>query len=194
VKRAAVFLDRDGTLVDEVGYASRPEDIRLLPGAGEAVAALRSAGFLVVLLTNQSGVARGYFTEDDLHAMHCKLEKDLAKAGGALDGIYYCPHHPEGADGPYSVECRCRKPAAGMLTQAAVDLGIDTSRSYAVGDSVRDLFPGFSPLRGRVLVLTGNGRDALESPAAEDIRPFRTFDHLLMASDWIVERANRVKP
>jgi D-glycero-D-manno-heptose 1,7-bisphosphate phosphatase len=184
----AVFLDRDGTLVADAHYASSPDQIRLLPGAGAAVAALNRAGFLAVVLTNQSGVARGYFSEEDLHAMHVKLSADLALHGARLDAIHFCPHHPDGKPGPFAVACDCRKPAPGMLFKALHEHPIDPARSFLVGDALRDLFPGADlPLR-RILVLTGRGRESLAELDRESIQPDHVAQDLAAATAWILSR------
>ena len=128
----AVFLDRDGTIARDVPYCSRPEDFELLPGAAEAIRLLNEYGFKVVIVTNQSGIARGYFTERMLARIHDKMQKELAKQGAHVDAIYYCPHHPDD-------NCDCRKPKPKMVLQAAVDLDIDLNQSYVIGDSEMDI-------------------------------------------------------
>ena len=141
MRNRAIFLDRDGAVVEDVGYARTPEQMKLLPGAAEAIAAFQGRGYMVVLITNQSGVGRGLFTEDDLARMHEKIQADLAPAGGRLDAIYFCPHLP--ADHPESPgPCRCRKPQPGMLLQAAADLDVDLAASFMVGDSPCDVGAG----------------------------------------------------
>ena len=133
--RRAVFLDRDDTLCKDVPYCRRPEDLNLLPGAGDAVRRLNEAGYCVVVVTNQSGIARGFLTEGDLTKIHDKMKRDLASFGAHVDGIYHCPHHPD--DG-----CECRKPKPTMILRAARDLGIDLRRSYTVGDRLHDVQMG----------------------------------------------------
>lgn len=128
----AVFLDRDGTINRDVPYCSRPEDFDLLPGAAEAIELLNEHGFKVVVVTNQSGIARGYFTEGMLASIHDKMQKELAKHGAHVDAIYYCPHHPDD-------NCECRKPKPKMILQAVRDLDIDLSQSYVIGDSEMDV-------------------------------------------------------
>ncbi len=140
--RPAVFLDRDGTLVREVDYLREVSELRLLPGAAEAVRKLNEAGFAVALLTNQSGLARGYLTEAKFQEIQETLVGRLARRGAHLDGMYYCPHHPRATVPEYRRECDCRKPAAGMLVRAAAEMRLDLARSYAVGDRARDLVPG----------------------------------------------------
>lgn len=128
----AVFIDRDGTIAKDVPYCSRPEDFELLPGAAEGIKLLKENGFLVIIITNQSGIARGYFTEETLAKIHQKMQMELAQYGACVDAIYYCPHHPD--DG-----CDCRKPKPKLVLQAARDLNIDLSQSYVIGDSEMDI-------------------------------------------------------
>lgn len=128
----AVFIDRDGTINRDVPYCGRPEDFELLPGAAEGIKLLNEHGFKVVVVTNQSGIARGYFTEEILARIHDKMKKELAKHGAHIDAIYYCPHHPDD-------NCECRKPKPKMVFQAALDLDIDLSQSYVIGDSEVDI-------------------------------------------------------
>ena len=128
----AVFIDRDGTIARDVPYCSRPEDFELLPGAVEGIRLLNERGFQVVVITNQSGVARGYFTEQMLARIHDKMRGDLAEYNARIDAIYYCPHHPDD-------NCDCRKPQPKMVFQAASDLGIDPKQSYVIGDSDADV-------------------------------------------------------
>jgi histidinol-phosphate phosphatase family protein len=146
--RPAVFVDRDGTLVEDVGYCCRPEDLRLLPGAAPAVALLNRAGLPVVVVTNQSAVARGYLSPQGLDAIHARLREVLAAGGAHLDAIYVCPHHPR--DG-----CPCRKPKPGLLHRAAADLGLDLARSYVVGDRAADVEVARAVGAAAVLVETG---------------------------------------
>jgi D-glycero-D-manno-heptose 1,7-bisphosphate phosphatase len=167
-QRAAVFLDRDGTLLDELGFLARPADLRLLPGAAAGVRALNQAGLAVVLVTNQSGIARGLFSEADLAAIHARLAQELERAGAHLDALYHCPHHPEQGQPPLRRACSCRKPEPGLLLLAARELGLDLARSWIVGDSVRDLEAGRrAGIPGRVLVLTGKGQATLAGLAPE---------------------------
>lgn len=162
VKRPAVFLDRDGTISHEVGYVNHASRFELFPWTIEALRHLRAAGFLAVVATNQSGVARGYFSEELVREVHAKLQAELEAAGTRLDGIYYCPHHPGEGQPPYRQECACRKPKPGMLQRAAQELGIDLPRSVLVSDKYEDVAMAHDlGLRG-VLVLTGYGRGEYE--------------------------------
>jgi len=148
--KPAVFLDRDGTLIEDVHYLSRLEDIRPMPGAAECLGRLRAAGFAVVLITNQSGVARGYFSEEFVKQAHERLEDIL---GFRFDGIYYCPHGPDEG-------CGCRKPATGMAESAVRELNIDLAASFVIGDKPADIELALAAGMRGVLVLTGYGRES----------------------------------
>jgi len=137
-REAAVFLDRDGVIVEDPGHLHRPEDLRVLPGAVESIRELRRAGFKVIVVTNQSAVARGLLTEQDLAALHASMAEQLARGGAMLHDILYCPHHPEGL-GAYAIACECRKPAPGMLLAAQARHGLDLARSFLVGDQLSDV-------------------------------------------------------
>lgn len=152
--RRAVFLDRDGTLIREEKYLSDPAGIVLIPGVVEALRRLRQGGFALVVVTNQSGIARGYYALDDYHAVEEALDRILALHGIVLDATHFCPHHPD-----VTGDCPCRKPATGMHRTAAEDLGLDLARSYYVGDRVRDLLPALELGGEGILVRTGYGRD-----------------------------------
>jgi D-glycero-D-manno-heptose 1,7-bisphosphate phosphatase len=157
--RAAVFFDRDGTLTVEKERVRSTRDLELLEGALEAVCDLKHCGYAVVLITNQSAVARGWLSEDELRAIHADLAARFERFGAQLDGIYACPHHPTEGHAPYRRECDCRKPRSGLIVRAARDLDLDLSRSWIVGDAERDLLAGANlALRG-VLVGTGKGSD-----------------------------------
>ncbi|MEJ2422589.1 MAG: HAD family hydrolase [Acidobacteriota bacterium] len=156
-----VFLDRDGTVTEEIGYVNDPARLRLLPGAAEAIRAFNRAGVPVLLATNQAGVARGYFTEDVLKATLDRLAEMLGILGARLDHMYYCPHHPAVGEPPYRQDCNCRKPKPGMLLAGAADFDLDLSRSYVVGDKISDV--GFAQAAGAkgILVKTGYGAGEL---------------------------------
>lgn len=183
----AVFLDRDGTLNHDPGYIHRPEAFILLPGVQEAVRTLNEAGYLAVVVTNQAGIARGYYTEEDLCAVHRKLRDEVAAEGGRLDGIYHCPHHPAAGDGPLTRACFCRKPAPGMIYRAALDLEIDLGRSFMIGDREGDLEAGRRAGCRTILVLTGEGRTTQkEIERAGGMQPDRVFETLIDAVRWII--------
>ena len=149
--RPAVFLDRDGTVIEDRHYLGDPAGVALLAGAGEAVARLNRAGLAVLLVTNQSGIGRGYFSEADFAAVQVRLEALLAAGGARLDGVYHCPHAPD-----HAPPCDCRKPALGLFRRAAAEHGVDLARSYYVGDRVRDVAPALE-LGGRGILVAPEG-------------------------------------
>ena len=182
----AVFLDRDGVINTEGGqYITRPEDLVILPGALDAIAALTRAGWPIVVFTNQSGVGRGYMPADALDAIHSSLRREVALSGGELTAIYACPHHPEAG-------CDCRKPKPGMLTQAARDHDLDLSASFAVGDSPRDIAAGGAAGCQTVLVLSGHTKEYIpeQFPAPH---PDHVFPNLLAFTHWLLGPAAQVQ-
>lgn len=181
----AVFLDRDGTLVEERGYLTTPDDVALLPGAAAAVRALREAGWKVFVVSNQAAVAKGLITEEELGGIHLRLAALLAAEGARLDGLYWCPHHPEGTVPEYAQECGCRKPRPGLLEQAAREHGLELSRCVTVGDSARDVEAGRAAGTRTVLVRTGHGRRAEEAGVEADF----VADDLGAAAAWIISGA-----
>jgi D-glycero-D-manno-heptose 1,7-bisphosphate phosphatase len=159
-----VFLDRDGTLVEDHGYTHRLEDYALLPGVPEGLRRLAQAGFALAIVTNQSGIGRGYYAEDDFHAFQRHLVADLARRGLRIESTFFCPHLPEAA-------CACRKPASGMLEQARRELGADLARSWVIGDHRSDVeLAARAGCAGAVLVLTGHGSEESALVAAETLR------------------------
>ncbi|CAN5656234.1 HAD family hydrolase [soil metagenome] len=159
----AVFVDRDGTLVEARHYPSRPEDLVLYHGICDELRRVQEHGFLLVLITNQSGIARGYFTEHDLTCMHDDLCERLQRNGVTIDAIYFCPHHVDGVIEDLAIECDCRKPKPGMLLRAASDLDIDLSRSWFVGDILDDIEAG--KCAGCKTVLVDLGTESLPQSA-----------------------------
>ena len=157
----AVFLDRDGTINVEKDYLYRIDDFEFIPGAPEAIRLLNSAGFLVVVVTNQSGVARGYYTEEDVDTLHSHISNELATVGARVDAWNYCPHHPSGK-GRYAFPCNCRKPLPGMLRDAAQRLDIDLSSSIMIGDKLVDMEAAIAAGCRPILVRSGYGR--IEEP------------------------------
>ena len=155
--RAGLFLDRDGTINTEVDFLRSPDELHLLPGAARAIREANAAGLPVVVITNQSGIARGYLTEDDLARVHDRLQSLLASEGARLDAIEYCPHHPTAGRPPYNVDCDCRKPGTGMLRRSAERLGIDLASSFLIGDRCVDMEAGQAAGCRTILVLTGYG-------------------------------------
>ena len=138
-RRPAAFLDRDGVINIDHGYVHRPEDLEWVLGAPEAVRLLNEAGYYVLVITNQSGVARGYYDEAAVKRFHAHMRERIEAAGAHIDAFYYCPHHPQGIVKELAVTCRCRKPAPGMLEQAAVEWPIDRKRSFLIGDKDDDM-------------------------------------------------------
>jgi D-glycero-D-manno-heptose 1,7-bisphosphate phosphatase len=184
----AVFLDRDGTVTEEVGYLTDLAKLSVIPGAGAAIRRLNDAGLKVVLVTNQSGVARGYFPESLVHEAHKKLTEMLAADGARLDGIYYCPHHPKAGNSRYTMECDCRKPSTGLVERAAKELGVDLSQSFMVGDKWSDVEMGHRAGMKSILVRTGFAHD---DPG--NVRPDHVKDPEFVAHDladtveWILK-------
>ncbi len=183
--RPAVFLDRDGTLVEEAGYLDRIERLVFFPYSVDAVRALNRAGLAVVIVTNQAGVARGIFREEFVAEAHRHITARLDAGGARVDGFYYCPHHPEASVEQYRIACDCRKPQPGLLRRAASDLGLDLSRSFVVGDRWHDLQAGQAVGARGVLVRTGYGRTEEASPKP-GVAPAATVDNLIAAAAWIL--------
>lgn len=138
-RRPAAFLDRDGVLNVDHGYVHRPEQLEWIAGAPESVRLLNEAGYYVLVITNQSGVARGFFDEAAVKSFHAHMQNVLAGKGAHIDAFYYCPHHPEGTVKAFAMACSCRKPRTGMLEQAAREWPIDVSRSFFIGDNEADM-------------------------------------------------------
>lgn len=186
--RRAFFLDRDGTLCPEVGYVNHVSRVALLPGAIAAVRLAHEAGYLCVLITNQAGVARGYFTEGLVHQAHARLRELLAAGGVALDGLYYCPHHPTAGEPPYRAECQCRKPRPGMIHLAARELDIDLPASVVVGDKISDVEMAHSLGARGVLVRTGYGLgEETHQRQRWTTTPEHVADDLAAAVRWVIE-------
>ncbi len=185
--KGAVFLDRDGTISEEVGYITNLNQFQLMTKSAEAVKLMNERGLKVILITNQAGVAKGYFPEEMVNRVHKKMEKTLSDQGAFLDAIYYCPHHPEGVVETYRKKCECRKPASGLLRQASEEHGIDISSSYMVGDKMVDVECAHQIGVKGVLVLTGYGKDELKKIEGARIRrPEYVADDIFNAVKWIV--------
>ena len=187
--RPAVFLDRDGTINEQMGYVNHLSRFHLLPGAARAIRGLNEAGLAVVVVTNQSGLARGYFPESLLDHVHAELHRLLAREGAHLDGLYICPHHPEAREERFRLDCDCRKPRTGLLERAAAELGLDLGRSYMVGDRWSDLRCGAAVGASTILVLTGYGLgDAAYVGPGQPVQPDHVAEDLLAAAEWIIAR------
>lgn len=185
--RPAVFLDRDGTINEQMGYINHLSRFHLLPRVGEAIRLLNEQRIPVVVTTNQSGLARGYFPESLLTAVHAKMVEELAAAGARLDGIYVCPHHPEAKEERFRLACTCRKPKTGLFTQAATELGLDLAKSYVVGDRWSDLKAAAACGAKGVLVLTGYGRgDRDYIGPGQTVQPHWVAEDLYDAVVWIL--------
>lgn len=183
----AVFLDRDGTINEEITYLSRPDQLRLLDGAAEAIRLLNQAAFKVVIVTNQAGVARGYFSEETVREIHWALENMLGENGAHVDAIYYCPHHPSAGLGVYKADCQCRKPKPGMLEKASAELGLDLCQAFVVGDKISDLQAGRAVGCHNILVRTGYGLESEKDFSACAWQPDWIADNLLAAARWILQ-------
>jgi len=158
----AVFIDRDGTISEEVGYINHLSRFRLFPYSAAAIKQLHENGYLAIVITNQAGVARGYFSEDMVQTIHTQMTKDLEASGAALDAIYYCAHHPSAGEPPYQLDCDCRKPKPGLLLRAAQDYDIDLTNSWMVGDRYSDIELAANAGVKSALVLSGYGRGEWE--------------------------------
>jgi D-glycero-D-manno-heptose 1,7-bisphosphate phosphatase len=183
----AVFLDRDGTLIEDIPYLGSVDRLALFPWTIDTVRALNRAGLAVVIVTNQSGIARGFMTEAAVHDIHSEISRRLEAGGARVEAYYYCPHHPDGTVEPYGRRCDCRKPARGLVDRAASDLHLDPSRSFVVGDKWVDVGLARGIGARGILVRTGTG-------AAEEARPSPgvtadvVVDNLAGAASWILQR------
>jgi len=215
MSRKAVFLDKDGTIVPETGARTADVNVRPVPEAVEAIRKLRAAGFVIVVVTNQAAIARGYFTESELAVAHKALLAKFDAAGAPIDAVYYCPHLPDGTVMPYAIACGCRKPKPGLLLRAAEELRVDLTQSYMIGDGERDILAaravgckGTARVRPyqagaaeqcRQLGQTGQtsqtGRTG-QTGQTRDTQADAVFEHVRDAADWVlaVERGKRPSP
>jgi D-glycero-D-manno-heptose 1,7-bisphosphate phosphatase len=185
VTPAAVFLDRDGTLIEEIGYLDRPERVDLYPWSIDAIRAFNRAGLRVVMVTNQSGVARGFFTEAVVDQVHQHIAALLEAGGAHIDAYYYCPHHPDGKVARYARACDCRKPSRGLVDRAERELGIDPRRSFAVGDRWLDIALARTVGARGILVRTGYGAGE-EARPQEGLTADAVVNNLVEAAGWIL--------
>ena len=186
MKKRAVFIDRDGTLSEEVGYVNHPTRFRLFPYAAEAIKLLHESGWLAIVITNQAGVARGYFSEEMVNAVHEILSSELQTAGTFIDAIYYCAHHPTVGDAPYRHDCDCRKPKPGLIFRAAKDFDIDLKNSWMIGDRYSDVELAHNGGVRSALVMSGYGRGEWEHQRQNwTHQPDLVADDLLQAVETI---------
>ena len=189
MKKIAVFLDRDGTINEDVGYPSSFDQIRIYPFSYEAIRKINQAGLIAIIVTNQSGVSRGFFTEEDLLKIHEKLQEVFNHHGAYFDAIYYCPHY---SNNP-SKTCKCRKPLPGMAEKASKEFNIDLKKSYMIGDKKEDILFGLNIGAKSILVLTGFGKSASFQLKESGISPSYIAENLLDAVNWILNDINKNK-
>jgi D-glycero-D-manno-heptose 1,7-bisphosphate phosphatase len=187
--RPAVFMDRDGCLIEEAGYINHPSRVRMLPRSSAAVARLNRAGIAAVMATNQAGIARDYFSKETLDAVNAEVERQLGGHGARLDALYVCTHHPTAGQPPFRLECECRKPKPGLLLRAAAEMCLDLSRSVMIGDKPSDIGAGHAAGLATVLVLTGYGRGEWEYRRQEwTLKPDHVAEDLFDAVEWALGR------
>lgn len=193
--KPAVFLDRDGTVCEEMGYLNDESRMRVFPFSGRAIRRLNEAGYEVIIVTNQGGVARGYFPESFLGKVHRKLRRELARSGARLSGIFYCPHHPAGEVAPYAVQCDCRKPSPGLVKIAARKFGLDLERSFVVGDKIVDVELARRVGARGILVETGYGRGEVRFRRKTwTVQPDYIARDLAGAARWILAQHSSEGP
>jgi D-glycero-D-manno-heptose 1,7-bisphosphate phosphatase len=192
-KRSAVFFDRDGTLIADAGYLNHPSQIKLFSQTAEALKSLRKAGFYLFVVTNQSGVARGYFSEAQVKNVHQNLRRMLKVKGAKIDAFFYCPHHPQGKVKSFSKKCDCRKPSPGMVKQALKRYSIDLKKSYVVGDKLDDiLLAKNAKVAAGLLVRTGNGRKSELEFRKLKLKNSAVVSNLAQAAQWILSRKDKL--
>ena len=181
----AFFLDRDGTIIEEVGYLDRPERVEFFPWTIDAIRVLNRAGLAVVMVSNQSGIARGFFTEAVADEVHGRMAEMLAAGGARIDAYYYCPHHPDGTVERLAKACDCRKPARGLVDRAVAEFGVDPTRSFVVGDRWLDVELARTVGAKGILVRTGYG-DMQERKPSRGAKADAVVDNLISAASWIL--------
>ena len=187
--RRAVFLDRDGTINVEKDYLHKIEDFEFIPGAPEAIKRLKDAGFLVIVVSNQSGVGRGYFDEHAVEKLHRYVQSELAGHNTSIDAFYFCPHHPEKGIGNYKIVCDCRKGEPGMLLQAAKEYDVDLQKSFMIGDKLADIEAGHRAGCQVLLVLTGYGERVASKPELSLVEKCQNLDSAAsLILDQLVEK------
>ncbi len=192
MKRPAVFIDRDGTVNEQMGYINHISRFVLLPGAEEAIKLLNSHQYLVVVVSNQSGVARGYFPIELVDEVHAHMRVLLEKEGAFVDGIFFCPHYPRGVVPEYSIECDCRKPKTGLIEKACEVFDVDMANSYVIGDRYSDIELALRLNLEGILVTTGYGLGDVDYVFPRlSFKPAHIAKDLLHAARWIIERQDR---
>lgn len=186
IKSPAVFLDRDGALIFDKNYLKAPEQVKLYSHTANAINKLRKAGFKIIVITNQSGIARGKFTLNDLTAVHKRFLSLLKERGTKIDGLYFCPHIDED-------KCVCRKPKTGMVLQAAKEFNLDLKKSYTAGDSVRDYLTGFNMGGKGILLLTGHGKRQQKLVKEQTIKPLSICRNILTAANFMIKDSGILK-
>jgi len=190
-KNTAIFLDRDGTINDEVGYLDHENKLQIIPAAFEAIRLINESGMKAVVITNQAGVAKGLFTEKFVRKINGQIQSALLEKGALIDRFYFCPHHPSEGNDPYRKICDCRKPEPGLLHQAAADLDIDLAQSYLIGDRLRDIETAHRAYAKGILVMTGYGQDLMQQAGPDEANEFNQPDHIaqdiLEAVRWILK-------
>jgi D-glycero-D-manno-heptose 1,7-bisphosphate phosphatase len=191
MSRPAVFLDRDGTIIEERGYLERLEQIRFFPWTGDALRLLKRAGYATVVITNQSAIAHGLIDEAFLSQVHHTMDARLASSGGGIDRYYFCPHMPEARLERYRQTCGCRKPAPGMIAQACRDMDLDPAQSIMVGDRWLDVECGRAAGTRAVLVRSGHGSSEAGAAPPDGVRADAILDNLMEAAGWILRSSSR---
>ena len=184
----AVFLDKDGTISKDVGYLDDPAKLEVFPYSAKAIKMLNDAGFKVIVVSNQAGIARGLLTEDTLQAIDKKIHKIILNSGGVIDAIYYCPHHPEHGIHPFKKQCENRKPNPGMLLRGKKEFDLDMSKSYLIGDKLSDIEAGYNAGVKTILVKTGYGVEHAKNDKLKKLKPVWIAENLLDAVEWIIKK------
>ena len=191
MSRPAVFLDRDGTIIEERGYLERLEQLDIFPWTGDALRLLKRAGYATVVITNQSGIARGLFDEAFVNHLHQTIDARLSSSGGGIDRYYFCPHFPEAKIERYRQTCDCRKPAPGMIEQACRQMNLDPARSVMVGDRWLDVACGRAAGARAVLIRSGHGSSEADTAPPEGVRADAILNNLMEAVGWILRSSSR---
>lgn len=192
--RIGIFLDRDGTINEEVDFLQSPNELTLIPGSADAIREANKHGWKVFIATNQSGIARGLLTEDALNRINATLISELQQRNAHIDAIYYCPHHPTVGAAPYRTECDCRKPNTGMLLRAAREFDVDLSKSFVIGDRMIDVQTAINVGATSILVLTGYGREELKLCKERDVHIDYVAENLYDAIQHVKESVQREQP